>query len=224
MRCGMPRLASHEASQRSQGSEQGERVRYQFHSSRVQLTSPRGHLCIQLAKDHYVMAKTHQAIQANRQRRPEFNYRVGDLVYLNTGNLHLRIKQQGLSAKFFSRFVGLFSILEARPETLSYKLDLSTMYQIHPVFHAKLFKLAMPNDPERFPMREPPPPGPVFENSDGNGDNYEVEYICDHRDMAHRRKYYIHWKGWSSSDDEWIHEDDMESPDLIAKYLSSILT
>ena len=33
--CGMPRLAGHEASQRSQGSERGERVRYQFHSPRL---------------------------------------------------------------------------------------------------------------------------------------------------------------------------------------------
>jgi len=98
------------------------------------------------------------------------------------------------------------------------------MYQIHPVFHAKLLKPATPNDPERFPMREPPRPGPVFENSDGNGGNYEVEYIHDHRHMAHGQEYYIYWKGWPSSDDEWIYEDDMESPDLIAEYLSSIPT
>jgi len=42
--------------------------------------------------------------------------------------------------------------------------------------------------------------------------------------MAHGREYYIHWKGWPSSDDEWIHEDHMDSPDLVAEYLSSILT
>ena len=94
------------------------------------------------------------------------------------------------------------------------------MYQIHPVFHAKLLKPAIPNDPNRFPTREPPRPGPVFENPDG--DDYEVEYIRDHRDTAHGRKYYIHWKGWPTSDDEWIYEDHMDSPDLIVEYLSSI--
>ena len=73
-------------------------------------------------------------------------------------------------------------------------------------------------------MREPTQPGPVFENKDGAGDNYKVEYIRDHRDMAYGREYYIHWKGWPSSDDEWIHEDDMDSPDLIMEYLSSIQT
>jgi len=56
---------------------------------------------VQLAKDRHVIAKTHQAIQANRQCRAEPNYQVGDLVYLNMENLRLRIKQQGRSAKFF---------------------------------------------------------------------------------------------------------------------------
>ena len=42
--------------------------------------------------------------------------------------------------------------------------------------------------------------------------------------MAHGWKYYIHWKGWLSSDDEWILKDDMDSLDLIADYISSILT
>ena len=179
---------------------------------------------VQLAKDRHVIAKTRQATQANRRRRAEPKYRTGDLVYLNTGNLRLKIKQQGRSAKFFPRFIGPFPILEAKPETSTYKLDLPAMYQIHPVFHAKLLRPATPNDPERFPTREPTRPGPVFENEDGAGDNYEVEYIRDHRDMAYGREYYIHWKGWPSSDDEWIHEDDMDSPDLIMEYLSSIQT
>ena len=179
---------------------------------------------VQIVKDRHVIAKTRQAIQVNRRRRPEPEYKVGDLVYLNTTNLHLRVKQQGRSAKFLPRFIGPFPILKVTPETSSYKLDLPAMYQIHPVFHAKLLKPATLNDPIRFPAREPPRPGPVFTNDDGKGDNYEVAYIRDHRDMAHRREYYIHWKGWPSSDDEWIHEDDMDSPDLIMEYLSSIPT
>ena len=50
-----------------------------------------------------------------------------------------------------------------------------------------------------------------------------MEYIRDHRDMAHGREYYIYWKGWPTSDDEWIHENHMDSPDLIAEYLSSLI-
>jgi len=107
---------------------------------------------VQLAKDRHIIAKTCHATQANRRRHAEPNYQVGDLVYLNIENLRLRTKQQGRSAKFFPWFVGPFPILEAKPETSSYKLDLPAMYQIHPVFHAKLLRPATPNDPEPFPM------------------------------------------------------------------------
>ena len=74
--------------------------------------------------------------------------------------------------------IAKFFILHAKPETSSYKLDLPAMYQIHPVFYAKLLKPAILNDPNRFPAREPPRPSPVFENPDG--DDYEIEYILDH--------------------------------------------
>ena len=179
---------------------------------------------VRIAQDRHVIAKTHQATQANRHHRPEPKYKTGDLVYLNTANLRLKVKQQGHTAKFLPRFIGPFPIIEAKPETSTYKLDLPTMYQIHPVFHAKLLNPAIPNDPERFPTREPPRPSPVFENDDGKGDNYEVEYIRDHRVTMHGWEYYIHWKGWPTSDDKWIHESDMDLPDLITEYLSSILT
>ena len=103
---------------------------------------------IQVAKDRHIIAKTRQATQVNRRHHTEPNHREGDLVYLNMSNLHLRIKQQGHSAKFFPRFIGPFPILEARPEPSSYKLDLPVMNQIHLVFHDKLLRPAMPNDPE----------------------------------------------------------------------------
>jgi len=179
---------------------------------------------VQLAKDRHVIAKTRQATQANRWCRSESNYRVGDLVYLNIGNLHLKIKRQSRSPKFFPQFIGPFPILEVRPETSSYKLDVPTIYQIHLVFHAKLLKPAIPNNSEWFPIREPPRLGPVFQNNDGNSDNYKVKYICDHQDIAQGWKYYIHWKGWPLSNDEWIYKNDMNSLNLIAKYLSSIPT
>ena len=45
----------------------------------------------------------------------------------------------------------------------------------------------------------------MFENEDGNGDDYEVEFIQDHRGMARgKREFYVHWKGWPTSDDSWV--------------------
>ena len=101
---------------------------------------------IQLTKDRHVIAKICQATQSNCHRCPEPNYKAGDLVYLDTANFHLRIKQQGCSAKFFPWFIGPFSVLKARPETSNYKLNLPAIYWIHPVFHAKFLKPAISNN------------------------------------------------------------------------------
>jgi len=132
------------------------------------------------------MAKTHQAIQVNCHRSPEPKYKVGDLVYLNTIYLHLRIKQQGHLVQSFPQFIGPFSILKVILEMSNYKFDLPAIYHIYSVFHVKLLKPSIPNDSMRFPAREPPRLGSVFKNDDRKADNYEVEYIQDHKDMVQR--------------------------------------
>jgi len=139
---------------------------------------------VELMKDRNVIVKTRQAIQANRHRCEEPRYEVGDLVHLDMKNLRLKVKQKGCMAKFYPRFIGPFPIIKAIPETSSYKLDLPDMYKIHPTFHTKLLRPFILNDPDRFPAREPPRPGPVFENEDGDGDDYEVESIWDHRETV----------------------------------------
>jgi hypothetical protein len=50
---------------------------------------------IAIARDNHVDAKTYQTTYANRSRRKEPEYKVGDSVYLNTENLRLRIKKKG---------------------------------------------------------------------------------------------------------------------------------
>ena len=127
--------------------------------------------------------------------------------------------------KFYPRFIYPFPIIRATSETSSYKLDIPDMYKIHPTFHARLLRLFIPNDPDRFPTRELPRLGPMFENEDGNGDDYKVEFIWDHREMAQgKREFYVHWKGWPTSDDSWVKEKDMNALELVTEYLSSLPT
>ena len=91
------------------------------------------------------------------------------------------------------------------------------------MFHSKLLRQFIPNDPDRFPAQELHRPGPVFENEDGDRDDYEVESIWDHRETAQRkREFYVHWKGWLMSDDSWVKEKDMNALELVAEYLSSL--
>jgi hypothetical protein len=169
---------------------------------------------IAIARDNHADSKAYQTTYANRSRRKEPEYKVGDNVYLNTENLRLRIKQKGRVAKFYPRFVGPFKITKAKPATSSYTLDLPSEYKIHPTIHAKRLKLAIDNDPQRFPNRTPSNPPPV----DDTEDEYEIESIRDHRKSRNRTQYLVHWLGWPDSDDSWVDERDMNSDDLVKEY------
>jgi len=53
-----------------------------------------------------------------------------------------------------------------------------------------------------------PKPPPVI---DGADDKYEIEYIRDHRDTARGQQYLVHWLGYPDTDDEWIHEGNIDA-------------
>ena len=96
---------------------------------------------VAIAKDNHLAAKTVQAHNVNKHRRPEPTYKVGEKVLLDSCNIHHRLKRQGRSAKFYPCYLGPFKIIEARPESSNYKLELSPAVDfksIHLVFHAKL--------------------------------------------------------------------------------------
>src|SRR5205814_10581802 len=119
---------------------------------------------VAIAKDNHLAAKTVQAHNANKNRRPEPEYKVGDKVMLDSTNIRNRIKKNGRSAKFYSRFLGPFKIIEAKPESSNYKLELLPAVEfesIHPVFHAKLLRPFVANDPKKYQARDPPKPPPL---------------------------------------------------------------
>jgi hypothetical protein len=177
---------------------------------------------IGIAKDAHLAAKTRQATNANQHRREEPKYNIGDQVYLDTIKLRLGIKQKGRSTKLYPRYIGPFKIISTRPETSTYRLDLPPQYSIHPSFHARRLKPHVPNDPELFPDRELDRPPAVFNEDDG-GEYYEVESVEDHQDLRNgRRRYLIHWKGYSPAEDEWIHEDNLDARALIEEYWQRI--
>ena len=84
--------------------------------------------------------------------------------------------------------------------------------------NAHLLKPATPNDPTRFPNREPLRLGPTFPNEE----EYEIETILDHRDIRGRREYLVHWLGYPNSDDSWVKEKDLHTANLLEEYLAAI--
>ena len=83
---------------------------------------------VALARDRHAEAKTKQTTYANKKRRPEPDFKVGEKAYLETKDLCLRIKQKGRSAKFYSRYIGPFEITKSQPETSNYTLKLPDEY------------------------------------------------------------------------------------------------
>src|SRR5437667_4951543 len=55
---------------------------------------------ISIAKDNHVTAKTIQTRNANRSRRPDPIYKVGDMAMLDSRNISRRTKKKACAAKF----------------------------------------------------------------------------------------------------------------------------
>ncbi len=180
---------------------------------------------ISIAKDNHITAKTVQTRNANRSRRPEPIYKVGDMVMLDSTNIRRRITKNGRSAKLFPRFLGPFKIIRTEPRTSNYKLQLLPRVDftsIHPNFHSNLLRPYIPNDPEQFPKREPARPGPAIPD-DPEGPQYIVEKLLDHRPPRNPYEYLVRWEGYDESYDEWVHKKNIHR-DLIRDYRNSITT
>ncbi len=168
---------------------------------------------IAIARDNQAIAKTKQTTNANKHRREEPQYKVGEQVYLNSKNLRLLIKQKGRSAKFYPRYVGPFPIIKAKPETSTYKLRLPREYKIHPTFHARLLKPAFENNPLLFSERHVTPPPPI----DADDGQWEVESVLDHRKYRRQNQFLVRWVGYPKYPDSWEPEHDV-SDDLKRDY------
>jgi Chromo (CHRromatin Organisation MOdifier) domain len=152
---------------------------------------------IAVARDRHAEAKTKQTTYANKKRRPDPDYKVGEKAYLERKDLRLRIKQKGRSAKFYQCYVGPFEISKAEPKTSNYTLELPDEDQIHPKVHARRLKRAYSNDPALFPGWVPPEPPPI----DAEDNQYIVEAILDHHTVRRKRQFLVHWEGYSDIED-----------------------
>jgi len=100
---------------------------------------------------------------------------------------------------------------------INYRLELSTQWSIHPVFHTDLLT----------PYHKTPTHGPNYERLppdlvDGS-EEYEVEKILDLRHFGRRRKlqYLVKWKGYPNLDNQWVNKEDIFAEDAIREFEES---
>jgi len=172
------------------------------------------------AKDNLMLAKISQAYFANGKRSPEIMYKVGDKVMLSTSNRRQEFKEKpgdGRVTKFMPRFDGPWEILEAHPETSTYKLNLPHTTNIFPTFHSSQIKLFIPNDNEIFPSRKNAEiPEPVL--VDGELENY-VDRILDFKRINKKPSYLVRWVGFGPEHDEWLPASMLEDNEALDRWI-----
>ncbi|XP_041437915.1 uncharacterized protein LOC121399951 [Xenopus laevis] len=144
---------------------------------------------------------------ADRGRRGDPKFKVGDLVWLSTVYLKLSCP----SGKLGQRFLGPFPIIR-QINSVAFQLKLPASWHIHPVFHTALLK---PASTFRFPGRTAPPPLPVV--VDGQ-EEFEVEEILDSRLRGKRLQYLVKWKGFGLEENSWEPVSNIHTSDLLEKF------
>ena len=172
------------------------------------------------AKDNLMLAKIFQADQANRKRGPEDVYKKDDLVMLSTANRRKEYATagSGRSAKLFPRRDGPYRVVEAFPQTSTYRLDIpNAPPNFCFTFHASHLKRYVPNNQELFPGRELPRDGPVT-LADGS-EEHVIDRIIDERPRGRGWQYLVRWKGYGPGDDEWLPRREIEETITLEEWL-----
>lgn len=143
-----------------------------------------------------------QANYANEGRQAHPDYKVGDLVSLDSR--YLRTTRE--SKKLDHKRLGPFPIKRIVHKGRAYELDLSSVSDlsqsnVHPVFHPWLLH-HFQEDPLSGQVQPPPPPVKVIDDDEQEVDEWELDKILDSRRKGRGFQYLVKWLGYDSPD--WI--------------------
>ena len=133
-------------------------------------------------------------------------WKVGDKVWLEGKNLRLHYPTRKLAPQR----EGPFEISHVI-SPLAYRLRLLPTWKIHDVFHASLLSTDR-ETAEHGPNYASPPP----EEIEGE-DEYEIAKILSHQGSPGHRSYLVSWKGYSSAENTWEPERNLQHAQTILK-------
>ncbi|KAK3568984.1 hypothetical protein QTP86_021609 [Hemibagrus guttatus] len=160
-----------------------------------------GSLCAQLGIGVSLSSGYHPQSNGQAECPP---HRVGQMVWLSTRNLRLKLPCCKLSPKF----VGPFEIIH-QVNPVAYRLRLPASYRICPTFHVSLLKPVHPLGSGETPSVEPPPPLDI-EGSPA----YQVHALLDSRRVRSRIQYLVDWEVYGPEECSWVDAANILDPSL----------
>jgi hypothetical protein len=125
---------------------------------------------------------------------------VGNKVWLDAKN----VTTTAPSKKLADKKLGPFKIVE-KISPLTYRLDLPSIYHIHPVFHISLLE---PYVDTAVPNRTQDPPPPVVVEGELE---YEVEAVLDARLWRNQKQYLVQWLNYPPADNSWERATNLDN-------------
>ena len=96
---------------------------------------------------------------------------------------------------------------------LTYHLRLPSTWKIHDVFHTSLLSSYKETEAHGPNFSKPPP------DLMGTEEEYEVEQIISHQGTAGHHRYLTTWKGYSSAENTWEPESNLQhAPEILGTY------
>ena len=133
-------------------------------------------------------------------------WKSGDKVWLEGRNLKLCYP----SKKLAPRREGPFEIVQVLSSVV-YKLQLPPTWKIHDVFHASLLS-SYKETPEHGLNFSNPPPDLI-----GGEEEYKINKILSHCGTQGWRQYLISWKGYSTAENTWEPEGNLQYAQTLLK-------
>ncbi|CAJ0946080.1 unnamed protein product [Ranitomeya imitator] len=152
----------------------------------------------------------HNLKEANRRSKKYFDkkrrealFAVGDVVWLSSRNLRLKIPSKKLRPKY----VGPFKDVQVL-NLAAVRLDIPLSWRINSVFLLSLLKKV--DTPDKEPMTTVPP-------VDEDGE-FEISRILDSRWHRGSLQYLVSWKGFGPEDNSWVKAEDVSASRLIKAF------
>jgi len=161
------------------------------------------------AKAAQAKSKEDMTVYYNQKRSPALEFKAGDMVFLDAGDIQTTRPLKKLSHQRLGPFP-----IDCQVGNGVYQLRLPlSMSRLHPVFNVVKLSLAPP-DP--IPGRWTSPP-PLPEIVDGK-EEWVVEEILDSQMVNRKLCYLVKWEGFGVEHNSWEPSDNVHASGLVADF------